>query len=98
MVKASCAEVKPMDRETVREALKAFGIAQVELARATGLSEAAISRQLNGGLPLTENVTNAAEELLVERGAQVAGRILNWVELRRFTAAKRKGAVPHGDA
>ena len=81
-----------MSREALRQALMAFGITQVELARAAGLSEAAISRQLHGGLPLTERVTNAAEELLVARGADVAGRILGWVEVGRFAVAKRKEA------
>jgi DNA transposition AAA+ family ATPase len=87
-----------MNRETVRQALRTFGVTQVELARAAGLSEAAISRQLSGGLPLTERVTNAAEELLVRRGTQVAGRILDWAELRRFTARKRKEAEGDGNA
>ena len=81
-----------MDRQAVREALRAFGVRQAELARAAGLSEAAISRQLSGGLPLTDRVTNAAEDLLVQRGAQVAGRILDWVELRRFATRRRKEA------
>ncbi len=81
-----------MKRETVREALTTFGITQAELAREAGLSEAAISRQLNGGLPLTQHVEQAANDLLTRRGAQVAGRILDWVELRRVDARKRKEA------
>jgi len=87
-----------MDRQTVKGALKAFGVTQVELARAAGLSEAAISRQLGGGLPLTERVTNAAEELLLQRGAQVAMRILAWVERRRFMLGDGREVTDDGSA
>jgi len=87
-----------MDRQTAREALKAFGVTQAELARAAGLSEAAISRQLSGSLRLTEHVERAAEELLVQRGAQVAGRILDWVEFRQFAAARGREARNDGSA
>ena len=94
----SCPKVKPMDRQTVKEALRAFGVTQTDLARAAGLSEAAISRQLNGGLRLTRQVTNAAEGLLVQRGADVAARILDWVEFRRFAIARTKETEGNDDA
>jgi len=71
-----------MDRSAIRGALATFGVKQIELARAAGLSEAAISRQLNGSLRLTERVSAAAEDLLAQRGAQVARGILEWVEGR----------------
>lgn len=97
-VKPSCVRVKTITGEMLREALKAFGISQMELARAAERCEATISRQLNGSLPLSERVVGAAEGLLVQRGAQVAGRILEWVETRRSVAASRKGAEGRDDA
>jgi len=87
-----------MKRETLKRALRAFGISQVELARAARRSEAAISRQLNGSLRLTKRVEHAAEGLLVQRGAQVAERILDWVELGRFAARRPKEAEGDDDA
>lgn len=92
------AGVKKMTKETLKEALRTFGIGQVELARAAGLSEAAISRQLNGDLRLTKRVVSAAEELLVQRGAEVASRILEWVEFGRFAVARRQEARSDGSA
>ena len=87
-----------MDRQTVKDSLTAFGITQTELARAAGLSEAAISRQLSGSLPITDRVTNAAKELLVQRGVQVVGRLLDWIEPRRFGSARGKKAESDGTA
>ncbi|MBM3501134.1 MAG: hypothetical protein FJX74_20980 [Armatimonadetes bacterium] len=79
-----------MDASAIRGALATFGLKQIELARAAGLSEACISRQLNGGLRLTKRVERAAEDLLVQRGAQVAGRILEWVEGRELGTSRDK--------
>lgn len=59
--------------------------------RAAGLSEAAISRQLTGGLSLTKHVEDTAGRLLVQRGAEVAGRIIDWVELRRLAGQEAEG-------
>lgn len=78
-----------MTRETIKEGLRTFGVKQVELARAVGLSEAAISRQLSGDLPLTEAVRQEAEQLLTRRAAEVGKRLLDWVEKRRFLARQR---------
>ena len=78
-----------MNAQAIKQALRAFGITQAELARCAGLSEAAISRQLAGDLTLNDRVRDAAEALLVTRGAQVAGRILDWVELRRPALGRR---------
>jgi len=78
-----------MPREALKGALRAFGISQAELARAAGLSEAAVSRQLSGGLRLTQHVEDTAGRLIVQRGAQVAARMVEWVEVGRFAARKR---------
>jgi transcriptional regulator with XRE-family HTH domain len=79
-----------MERETLEQGLRVLGISQSDLARAAGLSEAAISRQLNGGLRLSEHVAYTAEELLMQRGAQVAGRLPEWAEQRTLVAQERQ--------
>jgi len=87
-----------MTRETVRQAFRAFGITQADLARAAGLSEAAVSRQLSGSLHLTERVERAAEELLIVRGAQIAARILDWVDRRRCVPGDGREVTGNGSA
>jgi len=87
-----------VNRETVRQALRKLGITQAELARAAGRSEAAVSRQLNGGLPLTRRVANAAENLVAQRGADAATFILNLAELRLCLIARRQEAEGDGNA
>jgi hypothetical protein len=59
------------------------------LARAAGLSEAAISRQFNGRLRMTGHVTDAAEGLLAQRGAPIAARIVEWAEQRTLVAQEQ---------
>ena len=71
-----------MTAETIKQAFKVFGVRQAELARAAGISEAAISRQLSGDLTLSERVQQEAEELLVRRAAEVGARLLAWAERR----------------
>jgi DNA transposition AAA+ family ATPase len=81
-----------MDRLAIREGLSAFGVTQLQLARAAGRSEACISRQLSGSLRLTEHVAATAEGLLAQRGAQVAQGILAWVEGRGTVTGSEEGS------
>jgi len=69
-----------MTRDAIKRTLRVLGIRQAELARATGLSEAAISRQLSGDLVLSEKVRREAEELLTRRAAEVGVRLLRWAQ------------------
>ena len=80
-----------MTRQTIKEALRALNITQAELARACGLSEATISRQLSGDLPLSPHVQQEAEELLVRRVAQASARLSAWVQGR--LPVSRRGSV-----
>ena len=77
-----------MTRDTIKQTLKIFGVTQAELAWATGLSGAAISRQLSGDLMLSEKVQRIAEELLIRRAAEVGVRLLKWTRLRTFSSTK----------
>lgn len=77
-----------MTREQITQALRAFGLTQAELARAAGVSEPTVSRQLAGTLDLSPQVREAAEELLTARAGEVGTRLLDWVEYRRRTTGR----------
>jgi transcriptional regulator with XRE-family HTH domain len=48
----------------LREELKAAGVRQVDLAAATGETEASVSRRLHGLQPMTGNLEAAARRLI----------------------------------
>ena len=76
-----------MTRNTIKQALRVFGVTQAELARAVGLSEAAISRQLSGDLLLSEKVRQEAEDLLKGRAAEVGVRLLQWAQRSNISSS-----------
>ena len=81
-----------MNAETIRQSLELLRISQVSLARAAGLSEATISRQLSGDLRLTEHVRRHAAALINRRAAEMTAHIRDWAERRGYVAQENEEA------
>ncbi len=65
-----------MDGDSLKRSMEIVGLSQVRLAEATGLSEAAISRQLSGDLRLSDHVRRTALRLVRRRAVAIGKRIL----------------------
>ena len=65
-----------MARESIRRSMRVLGITQAEVAEASGLSEAAVSRQFSGELRLSDTVRQTALRLIRERAITLGQEIV----------------------
>ena len=65
-----------MARESIRQSMSILGITQAEVAKASGLSEAAVSRQFSGELRFSDSVRGTALRLIRERAITLGQEIL----------------------